>query len=45
MIKIVLTHYQLIMFTLRTFARKFSIIDFFLRILPSKDDDIVMSEM
>ena len=31
--------------TLRTFARKFSNIDFFLRILPLKDDELVMSEM
>ena len=31
--------------TLRTFARKFSNIDFFLKILPLKDDDLVMSEM
>ena len=30
---------------LRTFARKFSNIDFFLRILPLKDDELVMSEM
>ena len=30
---------------LRTFARKFSNIDFFLKILPLKDDEIVMSEM
>ena len=30
---------------LRTFARKFSNIDFFLKILPSKDDELVMSEM
>ena len=30
---------------LRTFARKFSSIDFFLKILPLKDDDLVMSEM
>ena len=28
-----------------TFARKFSNIDFFLRILPLKDDELVMSEM
>ena len=31
--------------TLRTFARKFSNIDFFLRILPLKVDELVMSEM
>ena len=31
--------------TLRTFARKFSNIDFFLKILPLKDDELVMSEM
>ena len=30
---------------LRTFARKFSNIDFFLRILPLKDDELVMSGM
>ena len=30
---------------LRTFARKCSNIDFFLKILPLKDDDLVMSEM
>ena len=30
---------------LRKFARKFSNIDFFLRILPLKDDELVMSEM
>ena len=30
---------------LRTFARKCSNIDFFLRILPLKDDELVMSEM
>ena len=29
---------------LRTFARKFSNIDFFLKILPLKDDESVMSE-
>ena len=32
-------------FNLRTFARKFSDIDFFLQILPLKDDELVMSEM
>ena len=31
--------------TLRTFSRKFSNIDFFLQILPLKDDELVMSEM
>ena len=31
--------------TLRTFARKFSNIDFFSAILPLKDDELVMSEM
>ena len=31
--------------TLRTFARKFSNINFFLRILPLKVDELVMSEM
>ena len=30
---------------LRTFARKFSNIDFFLKISPLKDDELVMSEM
>ena len=30
---------------LRTFARKFSNIDFFLKILPLKDDRLVMSKM
>ena len=30
---------------LRTFARKFSNIDFFLKILPLKNDELVMSEM
>ena len=30
---------------LRTFERKFSNIDFFLQILPLKDDELVMSEM
>ena len=30
---------------LRTFARKFSNTDFFLQILPLKDDELVMSEM
>ena len=30
---------------LRTFARKFSNIDFFLKIFPLKDDELVMSEM
>ena len=30
---------------LRTFARNFSNIDFFLKILPQKDDELAMSEM
>ena len=30
---------------LRTFARKFPNIDFFLKIVPLKDDELVMSEM
>ena len=30
---------------LRTFAQKFSNIDFFLRLLPLKVDELVMSEM
>ena len=33
------------LFTLRTFARNFSNIDFFLKILPVKVDELVMSEM
>ena len=32
-------------FNLRTFARNFSNIDFFLKILPLKDDELAMSEM
>ena len=32
-------------YELRTFARKFSNIDFPLQILPLKDDELVMSEM
>ena len=31
--------------TFRTFTRKFSNTDFFLKILPLKDDESVMSEM
>ena len=31
--------------TLRTFAQKFSNFDFFLEMLPLKDDELVMSEM
>ena len=34
-----------IIITLRTLARKFSNIDFFLQILPLKDDELVMPEM
>ena len=30
---------------LRTFTQKFSNIEFFLKILPLKDDELVMSEM
>ena len=30
---------------LRTFARNFSNIDFFLKILPLKDDELAISEM
>ena len=30
---------------LKTLARKFSNFDFFLKILPLKDDELVMSEM
>ena len=33
------------MMILRTFARKFSNIDFFLKNIPLKDDELVMSEM
>ena len=45
-IKLIITfcaiwHYQ----DLRTFARKFSNIDFFLKISPLKDDELVMSKM
>ena len=32
-------------YCLRTFAREFSIIDFFLQILPLKDEELAMSEM
>ena len=32
-------------YALRTFARKFSNIDFFLKILPLKDNELVLSEM
>ena len=39
------THWWSLSGGLRTFARKFSNIDFFLKILPLKDDDLVMSEM
>ena len=31
--------------SLRKFARKFSNMDFFLKILPLKDDELVMSKM
>ena len=31
--------------SLRTFARNFSNIDFFLKILPLKDDELAMQEM
>ena len=34
-----------IFFSLRTFARNFSNIDFFLKILPLKDDELAMSGM
>ena len=34
-----------ILFILRTFARQFSNIDFFLRLLPLKVNELVMSEM
>ena len=36
---------KLSLFHLRTFARKFPNIDFFLKTLPLKDDELVMSEM
>ena len=36
---------KLLPIILRTFARQFSNIDFFLQILPLKDDELVMSEM
>ena len=36
---------QLARTSLRTFARNFSNIDFFLKILPLKDDQLAMSEM
>ena len=32
-------------FLLRTFARNFCNIDFFLKLLPLKDDELAMSEM
>ena len=32
-------------YNLRTFARNFSNIDFFLKLLPLKDDELAMSEM
>ena len=32
-------------FQLRTFVRNFSNIDFFLKLLPLKDDELAMSEM
>ena len=35
----------IILNALKTFARKFSNIDFFLKILPLIDDELVMSEM
>ena len=33
------------LFLLRTFAQTFSNIEFFLKILPLKDDELVMTEM
>ena len=36
---------QLAQTSLRTFARSFSSIDFFLKLLPLKDDELAMSEM
>ena len=36
---------QALVLLLRTFARNFSNIDFFLKILPLKDDELAMSEM
>ena len=38
-------HLKELSLVLRMFARNFSNIDFFLRILPLKDDELVMSEM
>ena len=32
-------------YELRAFARKFSNVEFFLQILPLKDDELVMSQM
>ena len=40
-----LSHVQSRRNLLRTFARNFSNIDFFLKILPLKDDELAMSEM
>ena len=37
--------FQAYMYHLRTFARNFSNIDFFLKILPVKVDELVMSKM
>ena len=37
--------YSSINVELRTFAANFSSVDFFLEILPLKDDELVMSEM
>ena len=43
------SNFQLLFVTeraqLRTFARNYSNIDFFLKILPLKDDELAMSEM
>ena len=36
---------MLVFTPLRTFAQKFPNNDFFLKILPLKDDELVMSEM
>ena len=36
---------SLIIFLLRTFAQKFSKIEFFLKILSLKDDELVIPEM
>ena len=44
-IQVVVYKREVVTIDLRTFARKFSNIDFFPQILPLKDDELVMSEM